>query len=121
MKKILISTLVLFSSMAFLSFSDNDVEIKHSKKESGCNCNNTITASDYQCTCGGDLYLSYTTCFNWVRCPLKCKNGWLYIGGKSVKCTGCTPKQNGNGRGSVKEFYACHICKICGKRYVLPD
>lgn len=119
MKNLLILTLVLLGSMVSLSFSNsNPIETKHDKKESGCNCNNIITESSYKCTCGGELSLSYTTCFNWVRCPLKCKNEWLYIGGNRVKCTGCTPKQNGNGRGSVKEFYPCHVCKACGKRYV---
>lgn len=118
MKKIFILTLAILGSMVFLSFSSNHLETKHAKEESGCNCNNVITESDNKCTCGGDLFLSYTTCFNWVRCPLKCKNGWLYIGKTREKCTGCTPQQNGNGRGSVKEFYPCHVCKECGKKYV---
>lgn len=118
MKKIFILTLAILGSMVFLSFSSNHLETKYAKEESGCNCNNVITESDNKCTCGGDLFLSYTTCFNWVRCPLKCKNGWLYIGKTREKCTGCTPQQNGNGRGSVKEFYPCHVCKECGKKYV---
>lgn len=72
---------------------------------------------DGKCVCGGNLKLNYKVFIKWVPCPLKCENGRIKVNGKYEKCTGCTPRQDGDGHGKVRHYEPRYVCESCGKKY----
>ncbi|WP_418535482.1 hypothetical protein [Odoribacter laneus] len=135
MKKMLFLSFIVCSVFVFSSFMmGNDIIRKEDSKKhlgnsdcpgakemnsfmTGDCCELFYGMKDGKCACGGNLRLNYKAFFKWVRCPLQCENGKIKVNGKYEKCTGCTPSQDGDGHGKVKQFETGYVCDKCGKKY----